>query len=47
MPLVDQFYNGGIKYYVNTHEQNCGHAATGYAKVQIKWVLYFLLVVPV
>ena len=32
MPLVDCFYNGAIKYYVNTHEQNCGHAATGYAK---------------
>jgi acetolactate synthase I/II/III large subunit len=32
MPLVDQFYNGGINYYINTHEQNCGHAATGYAK---------------
>ena len=32
MPLVDSFYNGNINYYVNTHEQNCGHAATGYAK---------------
>ena len=32
MPLIDQFYKGGINYYVNSHEQNCGHAATGYAK---------------
>ena len=32
MPLIDCFYNGPIKYYVNSHEQNCGHAATGYAK---------------
>ena len=32
MPLVDAFYNGPINYYVNNHEQNCGHAATGYAK---------------
>ena len=32
MPLIDCFYNGNINYYVNTHEQNSGHAATGYAK---------------
>jgi acetolactate synthase I/II/III large subunit len=32
MPLVDAFYRGPIRYYVNNHEQNCGHAATGYAK---------------
>lgn len=32
MPLVDEFYNGNINYYVNTHEQSAGHAATGYAK---------------
>ena len=32
MPLIDQFYNGKINYYINSHEQNCGHAATGYAK---------------
>ena len=32
MPLIDQFYKGKINYYVNSHEQNCGHAATGYAK---------------
>ena len=32
MPLVDKFYHGNINYYVNTHEQSAGHAATGYAK---------------
>ena len=32
MPLIDNFYKGPIRYYVNSHEQNCGHAATGYAK---------------
>ena len=32
MPLVDAFYKGTIKYYINSHEQNTGHAATGYAK---------------
>ena len=32
MPLVDQFYKNKINYYINSHEQNCGHAATGYAK---------------
>ena len=32
MPLVDCFYKNKIKYYINAHEQNCGHAATGLAK---------------
>ena len=32
MPLIDKFYNNNINYYINTHEQNCVHAATGYAK---------------
>lgn len=32
MPLIDSFYQGQIKYFINNHEQNCGHAATGYAK---------------
>lgn len=32
MPLIDCFYKNKIKYYVNTHEQNTGHSATGYAK---------------
>lgn len=32
MPLIDKFHNGDINYYINSHEQNCGHAATGYAK---------------
>ena len=30
MPAVDAFYNNSIKYYINTHEQSLGHAATGY-----------------
>jgi len=33
MPTIDKFYNGSINYYVNTHEQNSGHSATGYAKM--------------
>ena len=32
MPFVDAFYKGSINYFVNTHEQNLGHAATAYAK---------------
>lgn len=32
MPLIDCFYDGQINYFINTHEQNCGHAATGYAR---------------
>lgn len=32
MPLIDAFYKGDIRYYMNTHEQSGGHAATGYAK---------------
>ena len=32
MPLIDCFYQGPINYYINTHEQNCGHSATCYAK---------------
>ena len=32
MPLVDCFYQGPINYFINSHEQNCGHAGTGYAK---------------
>ena len=32
MPIIDCFYKGPINYYVNAHEQSCGHAATGYAK---------------
>ncbi len=32
MPLIDCFYDGKINYYINTHEQNGIHAATGYAK---------------
>ena len=36
MPLIDKFYDKKINYYINTHEQNCGHAATGYAKTTNK-----------
>ena len=36
MPIIDKFYNGPINYYVNTHEQNSGHSATGYAKMSNK-----------
>lgn len=32
MPLIDQFNKGKIQYYINNHEQCCGHAATGYAR---------------
>ena len=32
MPLIDAFYKGKINYYINTHEQSGGHAATAYAK---------------
>lgn len=32
MSVIDEFYKGPIKYYINTHEQNTGHSATGYAK---------------
>jgi len=32
MNLIDQFHKGHINYFINTHEQSCGHAATGYAK---------------
>jgi acetolactate synthase I/II/III large subunit len=35
MPLIDTLYNGDIKYYVNSHEQNCGHALTGFSKSNI------------
>ena len=33
MPFIDTLYKSkDINYYINSHEQNCGHAATGYAK---------------
>lgn len=32
MPLIDTFSQGKINYYINTHEQSSGHAATAYAK---------------
>ena len=39
MPLIDKFHyskNKKIKYYVHSHEQNCGHAATSYARISGK-----------
>jgi acetolactate synthase-1/2/3 large subunit len=33
MPVIDAFYNKkDIEYFVSTHEQSAGHAATGYAR---------------
>ena len=32
MPAIDPFYDSSINYTITTHEQNLGHAATGYAK---------------
>ena len=32
MPLIDSLYKSDINYFVNNHEQNTGHSATGYAK---------------
>lgn len=32
MPLIDAFYEGDINYYLPSHEQSAGHAASGYAK---------------
>ena len=32
MPLIDAFSDHKINYFINTHEQSLGHAATGYAK---------------
>lgn len=32
MPLIDSLYKSKINYFINTHEQNTGHSATGYAK---------------
>ena len=36
MPVIDAFYNSEINYYINTHEQSLGHAATGYARTSGK-----------
>ncbi len=37
MSLIDCFYNKKeIDYYINTHEQNLGHCATGYARASSK-----------
>ena len=39
MKAIDYFHHSRqnkIKYYINTHEQNCGHSATSYAKTSEK-----------
>jgi acetolactate synthase I/II/III large subunit len=36
MPIIDKLYNSDINYTINSHEQNCGHAATGYTKTSKK-----------
>ena len=36
MPIIDTLYNGDIDYYVNSHEQNCGHALTGFSKSNLE-----------
>ncbi len=33
LPAFDSLYRSNIKYYMNRHEQGCGHSAEGYAKV--------------
>ena len=35
MPWIDVLYQNDIKYLVNSHEQNCGHALTGFSKSNI------------
>ena len=42
MPFTKLLNSNQIKYFVNNHEQNCGHAATGNANLQTKMV--FVLV---
>ena len=32
-PAFDSLHSSKIKYYMNRHEQGCGHSAEGYAKV--------------
>ena len=36
MPIIDKLYQSKINYIVNSHEQNCGHAATGFTKTSNK-----------
>ena len=33
LPAFDSLHKSKIKYYMNRHEQGCGHSAEGYAKV--------------
>ena len=32
VPIIDSLYQSAIPLTINSHEQNCGYAATGYAK---------------
>ena len=32
MPWIDTLYKNKINYFINSHEQNCGHSLTGYSK---------------
>ena len=32
VPIIDSLYQSAITLTINSHEQNCGYAATGYAK---------------
>ena len=32
MHWIDVLYKNKIRYYINSHEQNCGHALTGFSK---------------
>ena len=36
MPIIDKFYKSKINYTINSHEQNCGHSATGFTKTSNK-----------
>mgnify|MGYP001182708861 FL=1 len=36
LPAFDSLHKSKIKYYMNRHEQGCGHSAEGYAKVKGK-----------
>jgi acetolactate synthase-1/2/3 large subunit len=47
MPLIDLFLDKItgkqiIRYYINNHEQNCGHAATAYGKSSDKTKVVFV-----
>jgi acetolactate synthase-1/2/3 large subunit len=33
LPVMNELHNAKIPIYINTHEQHCGHSATGYARI--------------